>query len=311
MKEQILCKLTAAGGRVSGEALGSELGVTRAAVWKAVAALREEGVDIESAPGGGYCLRTTPDSLREGCIAARLETHFLGRRMTVLEQAASTNAVLRERAAAGAAHGETVLARRQTAGRGRLGRSFYSPQDGGVYLSVYLAQDFDPAQVTIRAAEAVHRAIRGLCGLTCDIKWVNDILLDGRKICGILTEGVCELETGAITGAVCGIGVNVGGDFPPELQDIAGGLPQDTDKNALAAAILNELEKAMQEPFDVLLDDYRAHCPLPGHTVTVRPIGGQPFEAKAVEIDEKGRLVVEAAGKRTALPGGEVSLHRD
>ena len=206
-------------------------------------------------------------------------------------------------------HGETVLARRQTAGRGRLGRSFYSPQ-GGVYLSVYLAQDFDPAQVTIRAAVAVHRAVQGLCGLTCTIKWVNDILLDGRKICGILTEGVCEMETGAITGAVCGIGINVGDDFPPELRGIAGGLPQGVDKNALAAAILNELEKALEEPYADLLGYYRAHCPLPGKRVTVHPIGGESFEAKALEIDEKGRLVVEAAGERMALPGGEVSLHR-
>lgn len=312
MKEKILARLALAQpGRVSGQELGDELGVTRAAVWKAVEALRAEGFVVESAAGGGYRLLGAPNRVRRCLVQNLLTTRALGRAMTVLDEAGSTNAVLREKAASGGVHGETVLARRQTAGRGRLGRSFHSPQDGGVYLSVLLTRGFDPAQVTIRAAAAVHRAVAALCGLTCEIKWVNDLLLDGRKICGILTEGVCELETGAITGAVCGIGVNVGGGFPPELQDIAGALPADTDKNALAAAVLNELEKCLDEDFETLLAYYRRHCPLPGQCVTVRPIGAEAYEARAVAIDEKGRLVVERGGERIALPGGEVSLHRE
>ncbi len=312
MKEEILRRLASARpGRISGQELGRELGVTRAAVWKAIDALRAEGFEIESAPGGGYRLLTLPGQVHRALIQSRLTTRALGRTMTVLDEAGSTNAVLRERAVVGGVHGETVLARRQTAGRGRLGRSFYSPQDGGVYLSVLLTCGFDPAQVTIRAAVAVYRAVLSLCGLSCDIKWVNDLLLHGRKVCGILTEGVCEMETGAITGAVCGIGLNVGGEFPPELRDIAGALPPEVDKNALAAAVLNELERALDEEFSALLEDYRAHCPLPGRQITVRPIGAPEYEARAVGIDERGRLVVERGGERIALPGGEVSLHKE
>ena len=312
MKEQILIRLeNARPGRVSGQELGQELGVTRASIWKAVEALRAEGFDIESATGGGYRLLSAPNRVRQGLIQSRLTTEALGRVLTVLDEAGSTNAVMRERAAAGAGHGETIVARRQTAGRGRLGRSFFSPPDGGIYLSVLLTNNFEPAQITIRAAVAVHRAVAALCGLTCSIKWVNDLLLGGRKICEILTEGLFELESGAMTGAVCGIGVNVGGDFPPELREIAGSLPGSTDKNALAAAILNELERCLAESFEQVLEYYRRHCPLPGHHVTVRPIGAEPYEARAVAIDSRGRLVVERGGEQIALPGGEVSLHKE
>ena len=312
MKEEILVRLLdARPDRVSGQELGQALGVTRAAVWKSIEALRAEGFDIESAPGGGYRLLSAPNRVRQSLVQQRLTTVSLGRVMTVLDETGSTNAVLRERAAAGAVHGETVIARQQTAGRGRLGRTFFSPPDGGVYLSVLLSHGFDPTQVTIRAAAAVHRAIFSLCGLTCSIKWVNDLQLDGRKVCGILTEGLFELETGAMTGAVCGIGVNVGGSFPPELREIAGTLPDDTDKNALAAAVLNELEHCLSLNFEQVLDYYRLYCPLPGHAVTVHPIGAEPYEARAVSIDNQGRLVVDRGGELIALPGGEVSLHRE
>ena len=114
-----------------------------------------------------------------------------------------------------------------------------------------------------------------------------------------------------MTGAVCGIGVNVGGSFPPELREIAGTLPDETDKNALAAAVLNELEHCLSLNFEQVLDYYRLYCPLPGHAVTVHPIGAEPYEARAVSIDNQGRLVVDRGGELIALPGGEVSLHRE
>lgn len=311
MKEEILMRLAASQpSRVSGQELGETLGITRAAVWKAIDALRGEGFEIESAPGGGYRLLSAPNQLRKSLIQNRLTTQTLGRAMTVLDETSSTNTALRERAAAGAVHGETVVARRQTAGRGRLGRSFFSPPSG-IYLSVLLTHDFDPTQVTIRAAVTLHRAIKALCGLTCEIKWVNDLRLDGRKISGILTEGVVELESGTLTGAVCGIGVNIGGTFPPELQDIAGSLPENTDKNALAAGILNEMELCLSQSFADVLDYYRQYCPLPGQVVTVRPVVGEPYDARVSSIDEQGRLVVERGGELVALPAGEVSLHRD
>lgn len=249
-----------------------------------------------------------PDGVCAQRIRALLHTRALGRVLTVLCETASTNAELRARECA--VHGETVIARRQTAGRGRLGRRFESPE-GGLYLSVMLRGYAEPGQVTIRAAAAVHRAVLSVCALRCSIKWVNDLLLDGRKVCGILTEGVCSPQTGRLTGAVCGIGLNVGAVFEPPLDKTAGSLPAGVDKNALAAAVLCELERCLDEPFDAVLRYYRAHCPMAGQDVTVRPSGLPPYEARVEGIDDEGRLVVVRGGQRQALSSGEVSLHRE
>ncbi len=211
----------------------------------------------------------------------------------------STNRVAKEWAHVGGA----VVANRQTGGRGRLGRAFYSPE-GGVYLSVILPPR-DPLTLTSRAAVAVCRAIETLCGLFPRIKWVNDLLIDGKKVCGILAEGV--ISDGALTAVVLGVGVNLyGSDFPPELASIAGALyarKPDVSRSALAAAIIEGL-LCMPETF---AEEYRARS-----CVLSKPVryqrSGVWREGVAEDIDEQGALLVRTEAGIDRLNTGEITL---
>jgi len=227
--------------------------------------------------------------------------------LLLLEETDSTNNVARALARQGAPHGTAVLAARQSAGRGRQGRSFLSPA-GGIYLSVVLRPRVPPELlplVTPLAAVAVCRAVRRQTGADCRIKWVNDVLLGGKKVCGILTEG----EGGA---AVCGIGVNLcppEGGWPPALRDIVTALPPGADRLALARAILRELTAdAAALPDTAFLEEYRARSAVLGQAVTVRDPAGD-YAARAVRIDGRAGLVVALpdGGERT-LRAGEISI---
>ena len=178
---------------ISGEEISRQLGVSRAAVWKAVRALRAEGCRIDSVPNRGYCLRP----------AGRLNAALLQAApwsVVVPEEVDSTNNVAKQLGTQGAPHGTVVVTERQTGGRGRLGRSFVSPP-GGVYLSVLLRPELPLERLmhlTALAAVATRRAIDDCCGLTPDIKWMNDLLWQDKKLCGILTELSCEAESGRL-----------------------------------------------------------------------------------------------------------------
>ena len=215
-----------------------------------------------------------------------------------------------------APHGTLVLASRQQAGRGRLGRRFESPAGKGVYLSLLLRPALSAADaqtVTIGAAVAVARAVKALCGLKLGIKWVNDLYYQGKKVCGILTEAGTDMESGQLEWLVVGIGLNLTtspSDWPPELARIAGSLypggPAPVGRAALAGAIAREL-LALCPAFDCL-DEYRARCFVPGHWVTVCT-GAETYPARALFIDDGGRLVVEREnGRQEALRHGEVSI---
>ena len=204
----------------------------------------------------------------------------------------------------------------QTAGRGRLGRSFASPAGKGVYCSVVLRPPLPAANAqtaTIGAAVAVCRAVQALCGLELAIKWVNDLYYKGKKVCGILTEAGTDLESGQLEWLVVGIGLNLTAtaeDFPPELAAKAGSLypggPAPVSRAALAGAIGRELLALC--PGFACLDEYRARCFVPGHWVTVCT-GTETYAAQALSIDDTGRLVVQREGGRTeALRCGEVTI---
>lgn len=216
-----------------------------------------------------------------------------------LEETDSTNREAKELARQGAPHGTAVLAERQTAGRGRLGRTFFSPE-GGLYLSVILRPQCPPEDLplmTPMAAVAVCRALEETLGIAPDIKWVNDLYLQGKKLCGILCEGAGEA-------VIVGIGLNLRtpeGGFPPQLNAAAPDVP--ADRRALAEAIAGRL--LAREPF---LEEYRSRCLTVGKSVTVHPVEGAPYEARAVEIDDRCRLVVESRRGREALDSGEVSV---
>ncbi len=306
---------------LSGEAMSRQLGVSRAAVWKAIEALRQEGYVISSAPNRGYCLQSAPDRVREGELAGPLADCLVGSQLACLDVIDSTNTECKRRAMVGAPEGLVVLAEEQTGGRGRLGRSFQSPRGCGLYLSALLRPHAEPAAVTdftAWVAVAVCDGIEAACGIRPRIKWTNDIVLNGRKLVGILTELGLESETNSLQYLVTGIGVNVNHtpeDFSPDIRDMAVSLAMELGhpvrRVELAAAIIRALDRMYRSfPQDKqrYLDQYRADCLTPGNRVQlVTPVSRQ--EAYALEIDDQFRLVVELEdGTRKALSAGEVSV---
>ncbi len=313
---KVLQALMAADQYLSGHELAKTLGISRNAVWKAVCALREEGCMVEAVTNRGYRLTALPQDLQMTAVQALCNTTCLGRQLTILDSVGSTNALLREWAATGAVGGTVVATGHQTAGRGRRGRSFDSAQ-GGLYMSVLLRpQNWrgDVGLITSCAAVAVARAIERICAVDVQIKWVNDLLVNGKKVCGILTEAGLDMETGELTYAVLGIGINTAcRTFPPPLQDIATSLGNLTgtscDRNRLLASILDELEPAlMQMESGTFLEESRRRSCVLGRTVTVHAADGA-YEAQAVDITECGHLLIKRAdGTMTQLHSGEVSV---
>ncbi len=228
-KDEVYSILKNAQGYVSGEKISSQLGVSRAAVNVAVKALRKEGYEIASVTNRGYCLISSPDRLTVGDVMSYLGPERM-QTVQVLQTTDSTNRRVQELALSGAPDGLTVVANEQTAGRGRLGRTFHSPKDTGIYFSTLFRPTCEPSeivQITTWTAVAIARAVERTTGILPDIKWVNDLMMGGRKICGILTEMSVESETGTIQYVVVGIGVNVNqetSDFPEEIRGIAGSI---------------------------------------------------------------------------------------
>ena len=318
-KERLLSLLESQQGSFfSGEELAQELQVSRAAVWKAVNALRQEGFAIDAVTNRGYCLSRDADVLSVQGIRKHLAPENRDIPITLLPTVPSTNAAARELAEQGAPSGSLVLSRTQTRGRGRYGRSFFSPADTGLYLSILLRPSHtSPRQtVTLTAAAAVAmcQAIESVCDEAPQIKWVNDIYLQGKKVCGILTEAAFGLETGVPEYVVVGAGLNVytpEGGFPPELESTAGGLlpHRAADvKNRLAAEFVNRfLSLAQAQPED-FLEDYRSRSLVLGKCVTVLS-GDREQEALALGIDDSCRLVVRYdSGETETLSWGEIRI---
>lgn len=321
-RESVLSLLRAQPGTyLSGEAMSRELGVSRAAVWKAIEALRQEGYEISSAPNRGYRLESAPDLVREGELSGFLAGCLVGRRLLCLDTVDSTNTECKRRAVAGEPEGLVVIADEQTGGRGRLGRSFQSPKGRGLYLSTLLRPKLTPEEVsdfTAWVAVAVCDGIEAACGVRPRIKWTNDIVLDGKKLCGILTELGLESETNALEYLVSGLGVNVNHrpeDFSAEVRPMAASLAQSLGRPVrraeLAAQIILALDRmyaAFPAGKQTYLDKYRADCLTPGNRIQlITPASRQ--EAYALEIDDRFRLVVELPdGSRQTVSAGEVSV---
>ena len=316
VKERVLTALLAAqGAPVSGQQLADGLGVSRAAVWKAVKELQKQGHAVHSEAGRGYVLAGAGGEVlcREGVQAFRRsagETH-------VLACVDSTNLYAKRLAAGGAGHGTLVAAGMQTAGRGRRGRSFASPEGAGLYLSVIVKTGLpmqDAALATCAAAVAVRRAVKAVCGKELAIKWVNDLFWQGKKCCGILTEAVTDVESGGLDYMVVGIGIDLvrpDGGWGAGLDDIVGALyepGQPVPRCALAAAVADELLALAgalpQAPF---MQEYIAHNFVPGHDVLLMQ-AGHTTPAHAVRITQAGHLVVRTAEGEREVSFGEVSL---
>ena len=252
-REEVLSLLRGEEGFLSGQDLSGRLGLSRAAVWKAVDALRREGYEIEARTGLGYRLAAAPDAMTEKEIRSFLgKTAVVGRELRCFAELDSTNNYLK--AQPDAPDGTVAIADSQTAGRGRMDRSFQSPKGQGIYLSVLLRPPLPPDRlppVTALAGVSVCAAVERVCGLCPGMKWPNDPVLNGKKLCGILTEMSLEAETGRVQSLVLGIGVNVGQgeeDFSPEVREVATSLRQvlgrPVSRPQLAAALLEELDRA-------------------------------------------------------------------
>lgn len=318
LKEDTLRLLASSPEGISGQAVSRELHVSRAAVWKAVEALRGEGYVIESRPGLGYRLLSSPDVLSPGELVRPGQS--VGSRVVCLPVTDSTNNECKRLAAQGAESGLVVIAGEQTGGKGRRGRSFLSLPGKGLYLSVLLRPQVSLRQVqqlTAWCAVAVCRATETLTGLPCRIKWVNDPLLDGRKLCGIL----CELgvdDDGRLDYVVVGIGINVSQtdeDFGPELNRIATSLGQHMAspprRSEVAAALIGELN-ALWEGFPAqrgfYLEEYRRRCATTGRQVRLIR-GDEEREAFAERVNEDFTLRVRLPdGSREDIFSGEASV---
>ena len=251
-KQKILSLLNQSEGYLSGAEMSRQLGISRAAISKAVESLRQEGYEIDAVTNRGYKLLSSPDRLTEGEILPYLSVRHVARHLEVFATIDSTNNYLK-RESGNLPDGATAVADQQTGGRGRLGRNFASPEGKGIYYSVLLRPDLPPAEavnLTAYVAVAVCNGIEEAAGVRPQIKWTNDIVMNGRKVCGILTEMAIEGETAALQYIVTGIGVNVNQtaeDWPEELKAIAGSIAQAVGhpvrRGRLAACLLNALEQ--------------------------------------------------------------------
>lgn len=328
-REKLLELLEANRGNfLSGEAIAGTLSLSRAAVWKAVKALQNDGYAITAVTNKGYCLSEQNDILSAQGIRKYLYSELANLKITVLPTTSSTNSFLREQAADGVPAGCVVLANEQTAGRGRSGRKFFSPAETGIYMSLLLrpenCETKQALQITTMAAVAVCQAIDTLSdsGEKAQIKWVNDIYLHGKKVCGILTEGSLSLENGMLEYAVLGLGVNLyppKQNFPAELESLAGAVlptPKNDAKNRLAAEFLNHFyhyytKAAVSSDYAVSPDyteEYRKRCFVIGKQVRLLSGSGSK-NALVLDVDNQCRLLVRYEdGREGICSSGEISV---
>ena len=319
--DRVLKLLQQTEGYLSGQAISEQLGVSRTAVWKHIKQLQQAGYEIDSRTNRGYRLVRSPDLLTAQAVEQALADHPWAGLVRVLPEVDSTNNLAKQLGSAGAPAGTVVLADRQTAGRGRLGKRVCSEAGMGVYLSALLRPNLRPdalPPVTAMVAVAVCDAVQACCGSRPQIKWTNDIILRGRKICGILTELSVEAELGMISYLVVGAGVNVrqqAADFPPELREVAGSLYELTGvlvpRARLAAEMiraLSRMEQALDGDWRSWMDRYRQDCLTVGKEIKILRDGTER-RARCEDLDETGALlVIYPDGTRERIISGEVSV---
>lgn len=303
---------------LSGSDMAEILGISRTAVWKAVKKLENEGYVIEAVNNKGYRLRSGTDVLSEAGVLKYLKDEHGMWTIRVYDEVSSTNSIIRELADSGEPEGTVAAAVSQTAGRGRMGRSFFSPKDSGVYFSLLLRPKLPLDKVTLittAAAVALCRAIENISERSPGIKWVNDILLDNRKVCGIGTEAVFNAEMGTMDYLILGVGTNIyrpEGGFPKDIQGKAGYVFEnqvDDIRNRLIAEFLKSFEEIyMNIESGAYVDEYRSRCCILDKDVFVCR-GEEKTPAHTLDIDEYCRLKVKYEdGRQEYLNSGEISL---
>lgn len=329
-KNNVLAILMKSEGFVSGEAISRDLGLSRTAVNMAVKKLREEGYEIKSVTNRGYQLISSPDLLSRGALMGYLSEVRM-RDVECYDIIGSTNYELSKRAVEGAHHGTVIIADEQQTGRGRKGRSFASPAGHGIYMSYLMRPSMELkkriansrnnlawSSITAWTGVTVARVIENCCGVRPGIKWVNDLYMNDRKICGILTQSSFDAEVLEVQHILIGIGINVSEDyedFPREVRDIAGSIKSETGILVPRAKLAADLIMAMDEmcnrwpdSMEEYLEQYRAWNIVPGRDVTVN-YGDSTERVHALGINDSFGLVVrDAAGEEKELICGDVSL---
>lgn len=319
MKTEILMLLRENGTYISGQELCSRFGVSRTAVWKVMNQLKEEGYIIEAIQNKGYRLVENPDVLSLSELKSRIHNTWAGECIYFYEETGSTNIDAKKLAEEGAAHGTVVIADKQNAGRGRRGRSWESPAGKDLYFTILLRPDFAPdraAALTLVMALSVAQAVRKYCGLEAEIKWPNDVVVNGRKICGILTE--MNVETDYIQYVVTGAGINVNLEEMPEIiRETATSLLIEGGRRVNRAALLETVLERYEENYNKyrehtdmgsMLEDYNSFLVNRNKQVKVLDPKGE-WEGTARGINSAGELLVEREnGEIAEVYAGEVSV---
>ena len=319
MKEEILRALRETDGYVSGQELCEKLGVSRTAVWKNIKSLQDEGYEIEAVPKRGYRLAGMPDTIAAEEVGSRLRTVRMGREIRYFSRIDSTNQYAKRIAEEGAPDGTLVIADEQTAGKGRSGRTWVTPPAEAIAFTLLLRPKLSPGRismVTLVMGLAVAKAVNRLYHISAGIKWPNDIVTRGRKLCGILTEMSAEVER--VHYIVIGVGINANlTSFPEELRDIATSLKlelgHEVNRAELVAEVMAQFER-LYEQFETagsmenILQEYNNLCLNSGRSVRVLDPEGE-YTGLSHGINALGELLVETQdGEIRKVYAGEVSV---
>lgn len=323
LKSDVLCLLeNAKGSYLSGQFMADKLNVSRNAVWKCISMLKKDGYVISSVTNKGYKLDDKSDVLSKDGIIKYIDKSKLGDpgQIHFFDTVDSTNDIAREAAVSGCREGYFAVAEKQNAGRGRRGRSFMSPKGSGVYMSVVVRPEFsfeESVKLTCLAAAAASECIEEISGEPVGIKWVNDLYMNGRKICGILSEGALSVENGRLDFAVVGVGINVTDPpdgFPPEIAGKAGSVFKDRNPGGdircrIAAGFYNRFFDYYNNYRDgKFMNSYRSRLFFLGKKIRVIGALGE-YTATALDVNCSGELKVKLEnGELRALSSGEISI---
>ena len=318
MKAEILTILKDTDGYVSGQELCERFGVSRTAVWKAMNQLKKEGYEIESVQNKGYHLVKTPDILSKNELVSIRKTKWVGTEICYFDVTDSTNTQAKSLGEGDAPNGTLVVAGKQESGRGRRGRSFESPAGTGIFMTLLLRPEIEPqnaSMLTLVSALAVAKGIEHMVDLPVQIKWPNDIVINGKKVCGILTDMSAQMEY--VNYIVIGIGINVGNEeFPEEIKDVATSIYLESGKHVNRAMLIEKIWEEFEDYSELyektqdlssLVKEYDSYLVNRGQKVRVLD-SKEPYEGKAMGITDRGELIVDTWEARRLVSAGEVSV---
>ena len=318
MKAEILTILKDTDGYVSGQELCERFGVSRTAVWKAMNQLKKEGYEIKSVQNKGYHLVRTPDILSKNELVSIRKTKWVGTEICYFDVTDSTNTQAKSLGEGDAPNGTLVVAGKQESGRGRRGRSFESPAGTGIFMTLLLRPEIEPqnaSMLTLVSALAVAKGIEYMVDLPVQIKWPNDIVINGKKVCGILTEMSAQMDY--VNYIVIGIGINVGNEeFPEEIKDVATSIYLESGKHVNRAMLIEKIWEEFEDYYELyektqdlssLVKEDDSYLVNRGQKVRVLD-SKEPYEGKAMGITDRGELIVDTWEARRLVSAGEVSV---